>query len=113
VLISILLFLEIYPNLIAVSNAQGQTRENGWMKGAPMPNPRTEVIAASLDDDVYVIGGFTSDGMGSSLVEMYNSTADSWKTDVAPLPVPLHHASAVTFDDKIYVVGGYSGVCMP
>jgi N-acetylneuraminic acid mutarotase len=72
-----------------------------------LPTPRTEVTSANLDDDVYVIGGFTSDGETSAIVEMYNATSDSWKTDVTPLPVPLHHASSIPFQDKIYVIGGY------
>jgi len=60
-----------------------------------MPTPRTEVTSANLDDDVYVIGGFTSDDETTDVVEMYNATSD-WKTDIAPLPVPLHHALSVS-----------------
>ena len=72
-----------------------------------MPTPRTEVTSANLDDGIYVIGGFTSDGETTSIVEMYNTTSDSWKTDIAPLPSPLHHASSVSHEDKIYVIGDY------
>jgi hypothetical protein len=32
------------------------------MEGAALPSPRTEIIAANLEEAVYVIGGFTLDG---------------------------------------------------
>ncbi|MGH9924631.1 MAG: Kelch repeat-containing protein, partial [Nitrososphaeraceae archaeon] len=78
-----------------------------------MPSPRTEVTAVNLDDGIYVIGGFTSDDRNSAIVEMYNVTSDSWRTDIAPLPVPLHHASSVSIQNKIYVVGGHMGDSTP
>jgi hypothetical protein len=102
------LFPLVYSmHLRNISFAQEKALEGGWISKSPLPTPRTEVTSANLDDDVYVIGGFTSDGETSAIVEMYNATSDSWKTDVTPLPVPLHHASSIPFQDKIYVIGGY------
>jgi N-acetylneuraminic acid mutarotase len=98
---------------ITTALAQGQGSESGWTVGTPMPSPRTEVTAVNLNDGVYVIGGFTSDDKNPAIVEMYNATSDSWRTDIAPLPVPLHHASSVSFQNKIYVVGGYMGNSTP
>ena len=43
--------------------------ESIWMDGAALPNPRTEVIAANLEEAVYVIGGFTLDGKITDIVE--------------------------------------------
>lgn len=91
----------------STSFAQEKILENSWIIGAPLPTPRTEVTSANLDDEVYVIGGFTSDGETTAIVEMYNATSDLWKTDIASLPVPLHHALSTPFQDKIYVIGGY------
>ena len=71
---------------VSVSHAQ-EMLESSWTKGTPIPTPRTEVTSANLEDAVYVIGGFTSDGVTTAIVEMYNATSDSWKTDIAPLPV--------------------------
>ena len=48
--------------------------ESIWMKGSDLPNPRTELVTANLDGEVYVIGGFTLDGKITDIVEMYSST---------------------------------------
>jgi N-acetylneuraminic acid mutarotase len=107
-LVSSLLLLLIYSiHSVNISIAQENVVENSWTRGTPMPTPRTEVTSANLDDDIYVIGGFTSDGETTAVVEMYNATSDSWKTDIAPLPIALHHASSLSFQEKIYVIGGY------
>jgi hypothetical protein len=79
-LISFSLFLLVYPiHFVIIAFAQEKMLGNGWTSGTPLPTPRTEVTSANLDDDVYVIGGFTSDGETSAIVEMYNATSDSWK----------------------------------
>ena len=87
--------------------------ESIWMEGATLPNPRTEVTAANLDEAVYVIGGFTFDGKITDIVEMYNSTDNTWVQNIKSLPLPLHHASSDIYGDKIYVVGGYTGNWLP
>ena len=84
-----------------------------WMEGAAMPNARTEVTAANLDAEVYVIGGFTSDGKITDIVEMYNSTDNTWTQNIKSLPLPLHHASADIYGGQIYVIGGYTGNWIP
>jgi N-acetylneuraminic acid mutarotase len=108
ILVSFSLSLLIYSiHFVNISLAQREVLQNSWVSGAPMPTPRTEVTSANLGEDIYVIGGFTSDGETSDVVEMYNTTSDSWKTDIAPLPSPLHHALSVPFQGRIYVIGGY------
>ncbi|HKH86687.1 MAG TPA: kelch repeat-containing protein [Nitrososphaera sp.] len=39
-----------------------------------MPTPRTEVAAAVLKDDIYVIGGFDESSQVTDIVEVYNIT---------------------------------------
>ena len=87
--------------------------ESIWMEGAALPNPRTEIIAANLEEAVYVIGGFTLDGKITDIVEMYNSTDNTWVHNIKSLPLPPHHASAAPYGDKIYLVGGYTGNWIP
>lgn len=77
-----------------------------WTEGAPMPTLRTEIAGAAIDNIVYVIGGFDSQGRAVATVEVYDSGNDSWSA-VAPLPQPLHHAAAASLGEKLYVVGGY------
>jgi N-acetylneuraminic acid mutarotase len=56
-----------------------------------------------------VIGGFTNDDKVSDIVEMYNSTENTWIQNIKSIPLPLHHASAATYGGKIYVIVGYTG----
>jgi hypothetical protein len=70
-----------------------------------MPTPRTEVTAAILEDNIYIIGGFDESGQVTDIVEAYNIKNNTW-TIAAPLPEPLHHTAATSYNGKIYVVGG-------
>jgi len=80
---------------------------SSWSNGTSMPTPRTEITAANIENNIYVIGGFDKSGKVLDTVEVYNIKNDSWKT-VAPLPQPLHHTAASNFNNNIYVVGGYT-----
>ena len=88
------------------------TTESFWTTGAPMPTPRTEVTAAVLEGEIYVIGGFDEFGQVTDIVEVYNIANNTWST-AAPLPEPLHHTSAALYNGKIYVVGGYTAPWSP
>src|SRR5688572_16315578 len=90
VIILFSLFPLVYSmHLRNISFAQEKALEGGWISKSQLPTPRTEVTSTNLDDDIYVIGGFISNGETTATVEMYNATSDSWKTDIAPLPIPL------------------------
>ncbi|MDQ3968436.1 MAG: galactose oxidase [Thermoproteota archaeon] len=84
------------------------TTESFWTDGAPMPTPRTEVTAAVLEDDIYVIGGVDESGQVTDIVEVYNIANNTWSKAAAPLPEPLHHTASASYSGKIYVVGGYT-----
>ncbi len=84
--------------------------ESIWMEGTGLLDPRTEVTAANLNENVYVIGGFTFDGKITDIVEMYNSTDNTWVQNIQSLPLTLHHASSDIYGDKIYVVGDIQGI---
>ena len=75
--------------------------------GTPISTYRTEITAATIGDNIYVIGGVDKPGNALDTVEVYNTKNDSWKK-VAPLPQPLHHSAASSFNGKIYVIGGSS-----
>ena len=108
------LFLLIMAFSFTKSIAQTTTAtpESFWTAGAPMPTPRTEVTAAVLKDDIYVIGGFDGSGQVTDIVEVYDIANNTW-TKAAPLPEPLHHTAAASYDGKIYVVGGYTAPWSP
>jgi len=87
--------------------ASAETAISPWSIGTSMPTPRTEVTAAVIGHDIYVMGGLDKSGKVLDTVEVYNIDNSSWKI-VAPIPLPLHHTSASSFNDKIYVIGGSS-----
>lgn len=102
-----------------VSGFAGQAEtpppESGtWTTAAPAPTERTEVAAAALDGQIFVVGGFEAPALGNVLnlsisnkVEVYDPRSDRWTTR-APLPVGLHHAGLAAVGRQLYVVGGYT-----
>ncbi|MGE0469397.1 MAG: Kelch repeat-containing protein [Nitrospira sp.] len=81
---------------------------------APMPTKRTEVATATLEEKIYVVGGFEKPSLGNVLnlaitpsVEVYDPTADRW-TSKASMPVGLHHVGIGVAGGRLYVIGGYS-----
>lgn len=106
------LFLLSIVFVFPQSLAQTVATESFWTAAAPMPTPRTEVAAAALENEIYVIGGFDESSQITDIVEVYSIANNSWTT-VAPLPEPLHHIAAASYDGKIYVVGGYTSPWYP
>jgi N-acetylneuraminic acid mutarotase len=87
----------------------GGTPRSTWIPLTPLPGgERQEVAVTALDGRVYVIGGFTATGAGSSAVEVYDTTADQWDR-AADLPTRRNHAGAAALDGFVYVVGGFVG----
>jgi hypothetical protein len=77
-----------------------------WTALTPATLQRTEVAAARIGDQAYVIGGFVAPSRTSAAVERYDLRRDRWAR-VRGLPLGLNHASAAAYRGKLYVVGGY------
>jgi N-acetylneuraminic acid mutarotase len=110
----LLIMIFVFP----ISMAQTTTSTNAtagpfWTAGAPMPTPRTEVTAAVLDGNIYIIGGFDEFGQVTDIVEVYNIANNTWSKTAAALPEALHHTAASSYNGKIYVVGGYTAPWSP
>ena len=88
---------------VAVGVAHGA----GWSSGAPLPQPRSEVAAATLGNEIAIVGGFDVDGGSSARVDVYSPARDSWRR-LPDLPVAVNHAAAAASRGRLYVVGGYS-----
>jgi N-acetylneuraminic acid mutarotase len=80
----------------------GASAQGRWTNGAPMPSERTEVAAAEVAGQIYVVGGFG----GQLELEIYDPAADRWRRGRA-FPHAVHHAAAVGLNGKLYVVGGF------
>ena len=72
-----------------------------------MPLPRTEVSAATVGNEIVVLGGFTIDRGASTRVDAYSPSRNSWRR-LPDLPVGVHHSMAVGAGGKVYVLGGYT-----
>lgn len=71
-----------------------------------VPTARGEHGVGMLDDEVYVLGGFTP--AVTDTVEVYTPATDSWR-EVAPFPVVFHHPNVATVGGKLYVLGFHAG----
>jgi hypothetical protein len=77
-----------------------------WSMLADAPVALTEVDAAALDGELWVVGGLADDGAVVTRVQVYDPATDTWREGPA-LPAPLHHAAVVATTDTLMVVGGY------
>ncbi|MBI4474735.1 MAG: hypothetical protein HY646_18835 [Acidobacteria bacterium] len=78
-----------------------------WAAIPPIPTPRQEVGVAAVEGRIYVIGGFTENRIGSTVVEIFDTRSGQWLTGPA-LPIPIHHPNVAAIGPKVYVAGGYS-----
>ena len=98
--------------LALVVTATAGASPGQWTSHAPLPLPRTEVAAATVGDEIVVVGGFTADGGASARADAYSPTRDAWRR-LPDLPVALHHAMAVGAEGRPYVLGGYDASGAP
>jgi N-acetylneuraminic acid mutarotase len=78
-----------------------------WVTRSPLPRPRQEIAPAYLNGKIYVVGGMTSTGSPSNMVDIYNPETDRWSVGT-PLPVARHHLSLTAAYGKLYAIGGVS-----
>lgn len=71
-----------------------------------VPTARGEHGVGMLDDEVYVLGGFTP--TVTNTVQVYTPATDTWR-DVADFPVVFHHPNVATVGGKLYVLGFHAG----
>ena len=93
--------------------AQADEERGQWHRAAPAPIKRTEVAAATVQDNIYVVGGFEKLSLGNVLnlsitpsVEVYDPATDQWTTKT-PMPMGLHHVGIGEVGGRLYVIGGY------
>lgn len=80
---------------------------DAWEARAELPVPRTEVSAAAVGSEVFVLGGYTADGGSSRRADAYSPARDSWRR-LPDLPVGVNHATAVGVNGRGYLLGGYA-----
>lgn len=75
--------------------------EAAWRAVAPMHRARTNHASATLNGEVYAVGGTTLDAVE---VEAYDPHTDSW-TPVSPAPKYVSNFSAASCQGHLYLVG--------
>jgi hypothetical protein len=84
-------------------------REGIWRPASPMPTARHGMAAVTVDEKVYVIGGFDG-GRPLRTMEIYDPATDTWETGPG-MPTARTGLAAVVWNDEIYAIGGsYLGV---
>jgi non-specific serine/threonine protein kinase len=74
-----------------------------------VPEPRTEVGAATLGGRIVVVGGLTEDGAPSARADAFTPATGTWSR-LPDLPVAVHHPLVASGGGRVYVAGGYGGL---
>jgi hypothetical protein len=91
-----------------VTSPPATSSAGSWGRKADAPLALTEVAVAAHDGRIWVAGGLTADGAGSTAVLVYDPATDSW-TDGPELQGPVHHSALVSDGDSLRLIGGYAG----
>lgn len=75
---------------------------NGWRELTPIPVARSEFAATAIGTNIYVAGGFESEGR----LTRFDTETGQWH-ELTPMPEGVHHAGVAAIDSTIYVVGGH------
>lgn|GEM_PF-4335554 len=80
-----------------------------WTTKTAPPVPNIEAIACSVNNKIYLIGGYNSiTGEAMNNVQVYDPAIDMWtiKTD---MPTSRSLITGAVINGKIYITGGWSG----
>ena len=79
----------------------------GMLQLPEMTTKRGSSAAATLGEDLVVVGGFDGSTFHDS-VEAYDTRAGKWRM-LAPMAEPRAYAAAACVDGKLYAMGGMCG----
>ncbi|KAG8232725.1 hypothetical protein J437_LFUL013318 [Ladona fulva] len=82
----------------------GEPGEGEWIQEAVLQNPRRHHSMCTLNDDLYLIGGFGRHRVLLDSMERYHVPTGTWHS-CRTLPEALYSAASCVFDGSIYVLG--------
>jgi N-acetylneuraminic acid mutarotase len=88
-------------------DSEAEPEAGGWRALPSAPLERTEVGAARIGDQIYVVGGFLPPDTTTAAVERYDIAHARWQR-LAPMPVAVNHPAVAALDGFLYVYGGYT-----
>lgn len=83
-----------------------------WKKEVSLPEPRADYTAVFIDSQIFVFGGYDSEGKGK--VDVFSTVIDKegnlgkWKVQ-PPLPRNLYSFGAACDNGVVYLTGGFYG----
>ena len=84
--------------------------ESRWKQLAPLPTARTGLASVLFENQIYALGGETTQVSGS--VDVYDVSNDSWQKR-SSLPIPVTDLQAAVIGGLIYVPGGKTSSGIP
>ena len=69
----------------------------GWERLTDMPEARSEMESAVIDDKIYVIGGLSNRNSIADSVFVFDTNNETWSMGT-PMPLEVHHAGAASYD---------------
>ena len=82
-----LLVLIFFP----ISSIFAEEDSEGWDRLADMPEVRSEMESAVIDEKIYVVGGISNTNRISNSVFVFDTKEESWSVGTS-MPLEIHHA---------------------
>ncbi|MDI6841145.1 MAG: FlgD immunoglobulin-like domain containing protein [bacterium] len=95
--------MSLFAILIFVVLLHGIVFADSWLTGPPMPTARCDAAIATVNNKIYVLGGFAWDEL--TVVEEYDPAYGTWVTK-ASMPYPTCGVGVSVVGSKIYIMGG-------
>ena len=77
-----------------------------WAAKEALPAPSSDFVAVTVNEKIYLIGGWDVNGASMTVVREYDPVIDDYNSSKAALPVGRTRYGAAAVGTKIYVVGG-------
>jgi len=111
----------LFPDKLVGTNEVYDPVTDTWTTLAAMPTPRSHFAIAAYQNKIYCIGGYvgvTKDRWGfysyitSDVVEVYDTTTNTWTKGLARPPYTLTNRQALVVNGQIFVPMGFHNLCM-
>jgi N-acetylneuraminic acid mutarotase len=86
------------------ANEMYDPKQDNWTSLEPLPTPRSGLAAASVNDNIYILGGESNEKAFDDN-ERFSPKTNTWISEI-PMPTARHGLAAVAIDNKLYVIGG-------
>jgi N-acetylneuraminic acid mutarotase len=109
ILIAMLIIVTIVLPAFNFPSAKAQAAEDqsSWTTMTPMPTARGDLGVATVNGNIYAIGGLSGDSP-VNVNEMYDPIANRWTTET-PMPTARSGCAIAVYNNEIYVIGGAVG----